>query len=60
MLGTGDTSLADVFPGATIVNHEWWKPETFVTLGTIGADASTNCRAVCSVSRCRCAINRGS
>jgi nickel-dependent lactate racemase len=38
MLGTAGRPLADAFPGVEIVNHEWWKPETFVTLGTIGAD----------------------
>jgi nickel-dependent lactate racemase len=38
MLGAGDSSLAEVFPGATILNHEWWKPETFVSLGTISVD----------------------
>lgn len=38
MLGTDGRRLADAFPGAVIVNHEWWKPETFVTLGTIAAD----------------------
>jgi nickel-dependent lactate racemase len=26
------------YPGTTILNHEWWKPETFVDLGHIGAD----------------------
>jgi len=24
-------------PGMTVVNHEWWKPSTFVSVGTIGA-----------------------
>jgi nickel-dependent lactate racemase len=26
------------YPGTTIVNHEWWRPETFVDLGHISAD----------------------
>lgn len=25
-------------PGVTAVNHRWWEPATFVTLGTIGAE----------------------
>lgn len=24
-------------PGMTVINHEWWKPSTFVSVGTIGA-----------------------
>jgi nickel-dependent lactate racemase len=23
------------YPGATVANHEWWRPETFVSVGTI-------------------------
>jgi nickel-dependent lactate racemase len=26
------------YPGFTVLNHEWWKPGTFVSLGVIGAD----------------------
>lgn len=37
-LGVAPGGLADRYPGATIVNHEWWDPATFETLGTIGAD----------------------
>jgi nickel-dependent lactate racemase len=29
--------LEDVYPGMAVVNHEWWKPETFAHLGTIAA-----------------------
>jgi nickel-dependent lactate racemase len=29
--------LADTYPGTTVVNHEWWNPETFVDLGTVPA-----------------------
>ncbi|MEV0151339.1 MULTISPECIES: lactate racemase domain-containing protein [unclassified Nonomuraea] len=25
-------------PGMTVLNHAWWEPSTFVSLGTIGAD----------------------
>jgi nickel-dependent lactate racemase len=28
----------DVYPGTTIVNHEWWRSETFVDLGHLSAD----------------------
>ncbi|CCH88476.1 conserved protein of unknown function [Modestobacter italicus] len=28
---------ADSYPGTTVVNHEWWQPETFADLGTIPA-----------------------
>ena len=31
----------DVYPGWEILNHESWLPETFTTLGTIGADRLT-------------------
>ncbi|TDO32499.1 nickel-dependent lactate racemase [Paractinoplanes brasiliensis] len=24
-----------IYPGTTVINHEWWKPETFAHLGTI-------------------------
>ena len=37
-LGYGPGGLEATYPGMTVINHEWWKPETFVTLGTIGAD----------------------
>ena len=26
------------YPGLTVVNHEWWDPDTFVSLGTIAAE----------------------
>lgn len=29
--------LGGPYAGFTVLNHEWWKPETFVTLGDIGA-----------------------
>jgi lactate racemase len=31
-------ALEKVYPGATVVNHEWWLEETFVSVGTISAD----------------------
>ena len=36
-LGYVPGRLADFYPGTTVINHEWWKPETFVDLGTIPA-----------------------
>ena len=36
-LGYPPGRLADTYPDTTVVNHEWWKPETFVDLGTIPA-----------------------
>ena len=36
-LGYAPGRLADTYPGTTVVNHEWWRPETFVDLGTIPA-----------------------
>ncbi|MGW4947356.1 lactate racemase domain-containing protein [Actinoplanes sp. NPDC004185] len=34
-LGYRGRDLAEVYPGTTVLNHEWWKPETFADLGTI-------------------------
>src|SRR5215213_5585381 len=28
----------DRYPGATVRNHTWWDPDTFVSVGTISAD----------------------
>jgi nickel-dependent lactate racemase len=36
-LGYDAGRLAETYPGTTVVNHEWWKPETFANLGTIPA-----------------------
>ena len=36
-LGYPGRDPGDVYPGTTIVNHEWWKPETFADLGTVPA-----------------------
>jgi len=32
------THLGGIYPDLTVLNHEWWSPQTFVSLGTIGAD----------------------
>lgn len=37
-LGYAEDGLEATYPGLTVLNHEWWKPETFVTLGTISAE----------------------
>jgi nickel-dependent lactate racemase len=37
-LGYPPGRTAEVYPGTTIVNHEWWKPETFVDLGAISGE----------------------
>jgi nickel-dependent lactate racemase len=36
-LGYAGRSLAGVYPGTEIRNHEWWRPESFAHLGTIPA-----------------------
>lgn len=37
-LGYQERGLAATYPGLRVLNHEWSKPETFVTLGTISAE----------------------
>ena len=37
-LGYAEDGLDATYPGMTVINHEWDKPETFVTLGTISAE----------------------
>ena len=37
-LGYAEDGLEATYPGMTVINHEWDKPETFVTLGTISAE----------------------
>ena len=36
-LGYAGRDLQEVYPGTTVRNHEWWKPETFAHLGTISS-----------------------
>jgi nickel-dependent lactate racemase len=36
-LGYESGRLGDLYPGTEVLNHEWWKPETFADLGTIPA-----------------------
>ncbi len=37
-LGYNEGGLEGTYPGMTVLNHEWWHPETFVDLGTIPAE----------------------
>jgi nickel-dependent lactate racemase len=37
-VGGGTEPLETAYPGMTVRNHEWWDPDTFVTVGTIPAD----------------------
>jgi nickel-dependent lactate racemase len=41
-LGYRPGHAEDTYPGWRILNHESWLPETFTTLGTIGADRLTD------------------
>ncbi|MGN6754411.1 MAG: lactate racemase domain-containing protein [Intrasporangium sp.] len=36
-LGYEAGRLEETYPGMTVLNHEWWKPEMFANLGTIPA-----------------------
>lgn len=36
-LGYRPGALAATYPGTTVLNHEWWRPETFAHLGTVPA-----------------------
>lgn len=37
-LGHPVGDVAAVYPGTTVLNHEWWDEETFVSVGTIPAE----------------------
>jgi lactate racemase len=37
-LGYTPGRLEETYPGWRVMNHEWWKPETFADLGTIPAE----------------------
>ncbi len=37
-LGYQEGELDATYPGLTVLNHEWWDPTTFVSLGSISAD----------------------
>ncbi|GAA2607451.1 lactate racemase domain-containing protein [Paractinoplanes durhamensis] len=36
-LGFAEGALEATYPGMTVLNHEWWRPESFADLGTIPA-----------------------
>ncbi|GAA3811896.1 lactate racemase domain-containing protein [Streptomyces chiangmaiensis] len=37
-LGYQEGELEERYPGMSVLNHEWWEPEAFASLGTISAD----------------------
>jgi nickel-dependent lactate racemase len=37
-LGHPPGRLAEHYPGLTVANHEWWREDTFATVGTVPAD----------------------
>ena len=37
-LGAGDDGVEGTYPGMTVLNHAWWDPDTFVSVGRISAD----------------------
>jgi nickel-dependent lactate racemase len=37
-LGCSAEGVAAAYPGLSVINHEWWDPTTFVSLGTISAE----------------------
>ncbi|MFJ4622448.1 lactate racemase domain-containing protein [Streptomyces sp. NPDC088812] len=37
-LGYREGHLEQTYPGMTVVNHEWWEPGTFTSVGAIPAD----------------------
>jgi nickel-dependent lactate racemase len=37
-VGSSEGGLAETYPGMVVLNHEWWDPQTFVSVGTISAE----------------------
>jgi nickel-dependent lactate racemase len=37
-MGYEDRGLEATYPGLKVLQHEWWEPDTFVSLGTISAE----------------------
>jgi nickel-dependent lactate racemase len=37
-LGYPEGGLAERYPGTTVLNHSWWDPESFASVGTISAE----------------------
>jgi lactate racemase len=37
-LGSAGDALGDCYPETSVLNHEWWEPDTFIHVGTIGGD----------------------
>ena len=42
-LGYPEGELAAHYPGITVLNHEWWKPEALTSLGSSTQSGSANC-----------------
>jgi nickel-dependent lactate racemase len=47
-LGYPGGALAERYPATTVLNHAWWDPDTFATVGTIPAEASPAATSTCS------------
>lgn len=37
-VGAGEAGVEATYPGMTVVNHEWWRPEQLVSVGGIAAE----------------------
>ncbi|SEL50374.1 lactate racemase domain-containing protein [Streptacidiphilus jiangxiensis] len=37
-LGYDEGRLAERYPGTTVLNHAWWDPDTFASVGMVGAE----------------------
>jgi lactate racemase len=37
-LGLGGDGVEGTYPGMTVLNHEWWDPDTFASVGRISAE----------------------
>ncbi len=57
-LGYDEGALEATYPGMTVVNHEWWKPESFVTLGEISAERVAELSGGLLSVSARVALNR--
>jgi nickel-dependent lactate racemase len=57
-LGYAEGGLEATYPGMTVINHEWDKPETFVTLGTISAERVSELSGGLLAVEAQVALNR--
>ncbi len=49
-LDTAEAASSHTYPGMTVINHEWWNPETFTSLGRSRPTGSRNCPTAGSTS----------